>query len=211
MRTWVLAGDAGCRIDGGRAGAGRRRGRDVVSTVVPALPRRRRRRRRSSSDRRSTGSTAARPARSRASIIPTPSRAPASPGTRRRSRNTSQIRCRRFPAPAWPSPASRTTRRSTTLGLSQAVRRGRQEEVVSARWAAAAATPRPVARLEPSGAARRCLCARDRCARSSSHGQGRRRQPDRRTPAGLRGRLRDLARQQRSARISSASASSTSR
>jgi hypothetical protein len=43
---------------------------------------------------------------------------PASPGTRPSSRNTSGIRRRRFPAPRWLSPASRTTKRSTTSGRS---------------------------------------------------------------------------------------------
>ena len=45
-----------------------------------------------------------------------PTRIPASPGTRPYSRNTSRTRRRRFPAPRWHSPASRTRKRSTISG-----------------------------------------------------------------------------------------------
>lgn len=64
----------------------------------------------------STASTAATPAPRRTTVIPMPTRIPASPGTRKRSSNTSRIRRPRFPAPRWPSPASRTRPRPTICG-----------------------------------------------------------------------------------------------
>ena len=106
------------RIVGGRirgAGAGRRGRQDVVQQV-PGLPRDRRRRQEQGRRRNSTGSTAASPAPRRTIITRTPTRIPASPGTRPSSRNTSRTRRRRFPAPRWRSPASRTRRRSTISG-----------------------------------------------------------------------------------------------
>ena len=80
--------------------------------------------------RSSTGSTAATPARLRVIPIRTPTRIPASLGTRPNSRTTSRTRRRRFPAPRWYSPASRT-RRKRPLGVSRAIRQGRKDQVAS--------------------------------------------------------------------------------
>ena len=62
------------------------------------------------------GSTAATPARLRVIPIRTPTRIPASPGTRPNSRTISKTPRRRFPAPRWYLPESRTRRRLATSG-----------------------------------------------------------------------------------------------
>src|SRR5712691_10397376 len=71
---------------------------------------------RTRSGRCSTGSRAASPAPSRATIIPSPTRIRGSSGARRPSRTTSRTRGPRSPAPRWFSPASRTKRKSAICG-----------------------------------------------------------------------------------------------
>ena len=113
---------AGCRSLSsasrlGRAGAGRRGRQDLVQQM-PGLPRDRRRRQEQG---RPGAQRARRPqVRHRGGLFlfgrQQELRHHLERG--RNSRNTSRIRRRRFPAPRWRSPASRTRRRSTISGRS---------------------------------------------------------------------------------------------
>ncbi len=76
----------------------------------------------------STASTAASPVPCRIIITRKPTRIPASPGTRPRSRNTSRIRRRKCPAPDGLLRHQEGTRGQRPLGLRFAIRQGRQNQ-----------------------------------------------------------------------------------
>src|SRR5215813_8777982 len=97
----------------------------------------------SSSVPRSTASTAARPAPSRASTTPRPTNHPASRGARKPSPNIFARRCKRCRGPAWHSSASRMTRTLPIYGptSSNSGLTGRRNETRRAQCIAPASAP----------------------------------------------------------------------
>ena len=83
-----------------------------------------------------TGLRAARPARSRASIIQSPTNPPASCGAQRASTNISARRCKKCRVPVWPSLASKMRRTSQIYGpiSSNSDPTGRRSRQQRAQW-----------------------------------------------------------------------------
>ena len=176
------------RIDGGRAGAGCRRRRAIVRQVPP-LPRRR-------AGRQDQARTPAQRDRrpqvrhlSPASTIPTPSRASASPGTQPRSSNGSSNPSAMVPGTRMAFSGIKDDDEIGNLWayLNQFKDDGNEEVAWRKLYCASAARDR----FRSTG--RNALWAARRVRGAASHGQGHRGQPDRRGPAGIRGRLCDLA------------------
>ena len=194
-----------CRVAGERVGAGpRRRARIRSRSACPAI--RSARTPRTRSARCSTASTAASPARSRATATPTRTRIPASPGTRRSSRNTSQDPRAKIPGTKMVFAGIKSENERTNLWayLKQFDADG-QEEVDAAAltcvntpvapWPRDWHSGRPDSAPEPN---------------RSRHDQGSRRQPVGRAAATSPAPTRSRS-PRRSARMSPASRSATSR